>query len=84
MEDDSHAFLTDDNSNCHYNISQQEPLIDNINIPNKLTLQMKHKHKYRNTFGEANINYHNFDNKDTLMYTDSYAHLLQQELQNPY
>ena len=73
MEDNSCAFLTDENSNCHCNILQNEPLIDNTKILNEPTSQMKHKHKYRNTFGKANINYHKFDNNDTLTYTDSYA-----------
>ena len=42
------------------------------------------KHKYRNTFGESNIQYHDFDNQDSLTFTDKYTALLQQELQNPY
>ena len=39
---------------------------------------------YRNTFGESNIQYHDFDNQDSLTFTDKYIALLQQELQNPY
>ena len=39
---------------------------------------------YRNTFGESNIQYHDFNNQDSLTYTDKYTALLQQELQNPY
>ena len=42
------------------------------------------KHKYRNTFGDSNIQYHNFDNGDALNFKDKYTALLQQELQNPY
>ena len=42
------------------------------------------KHIYRNTFGKSNIQYHNFDNQDSLTFTDKYTALLQQELQNPY
>ena len=41
-------------------------------------------YKYRNIFGKSNIQYHEFDNKDTLTFTDKYTALLQQELQNPY
>ena len=37
----------------------------------------------RNTFGEANIQYHDFDNQDSLTFTDKYTALLKQELQNP-
>ena len=36
------------------------------------------------TFGESNIQYHDFDNQDALTFTDKYMALLQQELQNPY
>ena len=39
---------------------------------------------YRNTFGESNIQYHDFDNQDSLTFTDKYTALLQQELQNRY
>ena len=35
---------------------------------------------YRNTFGESNIQYHDFDNQDSLTFTDKYTILLQQEL----
>ena len=42
------------------------------------------KHTYKNTFGESNIQYHDFDNQDSLTFTDKYTALLQQELQNPY
>ena len=39
---------------------------------------------YRNTFGKSNIQYHDFDNQDSLTFTDKYTALLQQELHNPY
>ena len=42
------------------------------------------KHKYRNVFGNSNIQYHDFDNGDALTFKDKYTVLLQQELQNPY
>ena len=41
------------------------------------------KHKYRNTFDKSNIQYHDFNNQDSLTFTDKYITLLQQELQNP-
>ena len=37
---------------------------------------------YRNTFSESNIQYHDFNNQDSLTFTDKYTHFLQQELQN--
>ena len=36
------------------------------------------------TFGDAHIQYHDFDNQDLLTFQDKYTALLQQELQNPY
>ena len=47
-------------------------------------IHSKSKHTYRNGFGNANIQYHDFDNGDALTFTDKYTALLQQELQNPY
>ena len=47
-------------------------------------IHYKSKHKYRDVFGDSNIQYHNFDNGDALTFTDKYTALLQQELQNPY
>ena len=46
--------------------------------------QHKSKHKYRNVFGDSNIQYHDFNNGDALTFKDKYTALLQQELQNPY
>ena len=46
-------------------------------------IHSKSKHKYRDVFGDANIQYHDFDNGDALTFTDKYTALLQ-ELQNPY
>ena len=47
-------------------------------------IHSKSKHTYCNIFGDANIQYHNFDNGDALTFTDKYTVLLKQELQNPY
>ena len=41
------------------------------------------KHKYRNVFGNSNIQYHDFNSGDALTFKDKYIALLQQELQNP-
>ena len=47
-------------------------------------IHSKSKHTYHNVFGNTNIQYHSFDNGDTLTFTDKYTALLQQELQNPH
>ena len=47
-------------------------------------IHSKSKHKYRDVFGDSNIQYHDFDNGDALTFTDKYTAPLQQELQNHY
>ena len=42
----------------------------------------KSKNKYRDVFGNANIQYHDFDNGDALTFTDKCTALIQQEIQN--
>ena len=51
---------------------------------NNTSIHFYSKHKYRNTFGDAHIQYHDFDNGDAFSYKDKYKALLQQELQNRY
>ena len=53
-------------------------------VPKYPTIHSQRKHVYRDTFGDAHIQYHDFDNKDLLTFRDKYTALLQQELQNPY
>ena len=90
MEENASLFTNDSATPCDFNITNQNSVTDNTNDTN-ISHAMKHlgmhsqsKHKYRNTFGESNIQYHNFDNQDSLTFTDKYTALLQQELQNPY
>ena len=51
---------------------------------NNTDIHFYSKHKYRDTFRDAHIQYHDFDNGDAFIYKDKYTALLQQELQNPY
>ena len=46
-------------------------------------IHLQSKHKYRNVFGDLNIQYHDFNNGDALTFKEKYTALLQQELQNP-
>ena len=43
-------------------------------------IHLQSKHKYRNVFGDSNIQYHDFNNGDALTFKDKYTELLQQEL----
>ena len=75
---------------CDYSISNHTPDTENANdthtnfLPKHPTIHSQRKHAYRDTFGDAHIQYHDFNNQDTLTFKDKYTALLQQELQNPY
>ena len=86
---DASLFTTDTATPCDYNIT--EDVLNSDTIPeskSKITqpmgIHLQSKHKYRNVFGDSNIQYHDFNNGDALTFKDKYTALLQQELQNPY
>ena len=86
---DASLFTTDTTTLCDYNII--DDVLNSDSIPeskSKITQPMgihsQSKHKYRNVFGDSNIQYHDFNDGDTLTFKDKYTVLLQQELQNPY
>ena len=90
LEENASLFTDDTATPCDLNITNQHSVIENandINIPCVLKQSGIHsqcKYIYKNTFGKSNIQYHNFDNQDSLTFTDKNTALLQQELQNPY
>ena len=90
MEENASLFTDDAATPCDFNITNQNSVTENTNdtsIPHTLkqsSIHTQSKHTYRNTFVESNIQYHNFDNQDSLTFRDKYTTLLQQELQNPY
>ena len=88
-EVDASLFTMDTTTPCDYNISpdvlNSEKLQENkINTTQPVGIHSQSKHKYRNVFGDSNIQYHDFNNGDALTFKDKYKALLQQELQNPY
>ena len=79
----------DTTTSCDYNISTDIPNSNDLqesktNIPQSMGIHSQSKHKYRNVFGDSNIQYHDFNNGDALTFKGKYTKLLQQELQNPY
>ena len=90
MEENASLFTNDSATPCDFNITNQNSDTDNTNDANisnalkQFGIHSQSKHEYRNTFGESNIQYHDFDNQDALTFADKYTALLQQELQNPY
>ena len=89
MEEDASIFTSDTTTPCDYNITKVVQNSDTISegkskIVSPLGIHLQSKHKYRNVFGNSNIQYHDFNNGDALTFKDKYKVLLQQELQNPY
>ena len=90
FEENVSSFADDNATPCDFNITDQHSVTVNANntsipwAPKQSGIHSQQKHMYRNTFGESNIQYHDFDNQDSLTFTDKYTALLQQELQNPY
>ena len=90
MEENALLFTNDSATPCDFNITNQNSVTDNTNdtnishAPKQFGIHSQSKHKYRNPFGESNIQYHAFYNQDPLTFTDKFLALLQQELQNPY
>ena len=87
QEEDASLFVSDTATPCEYNITKGVPNSDTI-LENKskfispMGIQLQSKHKYRNVFGDLNIQYHDFNNGNVLTFKDKYTALLQQEIQN--
>ena len=86
---DASLFTTDTATLCNYNITDDVLSSDTIlesksKITQPMGIHLQSKHKYRNVFGDSNIQYHDFNNGDALTFKDKYTALLQQESQNPY
>ena len=89
MEEDASLFTSDTTTPCDYNITT---CVQNSNtilegkskIISPMGIHLQSKHKYRNVFGDSNIQYHDFNYGDALTFKDKYTALPQQELQNLY
>ena len=90
MEERASPFTDDTDTHCDYSISDHTSDTENVNethtdfVPKYPIIHSQRKHVYRDTFGDAHIQYHDFNNQDSLTFRDKYTALLQQELQNPY
>ena len=82
---DASLFTTDTTTLCDYNITDKVLNSDTLpeskpKITQPMGIYSQNKHKYRNVFGDSNIQYHDFNNGDALTFKDKYTALLQQEL----
>ena len=71
------SFIADDTTtSCDFNVIDQHSVTENANdtntpcVPKPSGIHSQQKHTYRNTFGKSNIQYHDFDNQDSLTFTD--------------
>ena len=82
MEENASLFTSDTTTPCNFYITEDTPDLE-INSEYKSNskilsgIHSQSKHKYRNTFGNSNIQYHDFDNGDALTFKDKYTILLQ-------
>ena len=72
-EVDTSLFTTDTSTQCAFNITtsnlETESGIDmKVTPQNNTSIHFCSKHKYRDTFGDAHIQYHDFDNGDAFIY----------------
>ena len=90
MEENASLFTDDAATPCDLNITNQNSVTEHTHDTSihqalkQSGIHARSKHIYRNTFGKSNMQYHDFDNQDSLTFIDKYTALLQQELQNPY
>ena len=89
QEEVASLFTANTTIPCDYNITEgvlnSDIILENISkITQQMGIHSQSKHKYRNVFGDSNIQYHDFNNGDVLTFKDKYTALLQQELQNLY
>ena len=88
-EADASLFTTDTATPCTFNIipsglATAFPNDVHDHSHNNTGIHFYSKHKYRDTFGDAHVQYHDFDNGAAFIYKDKYTALLHQELQNRY
>ena len=80
MEEDASLFTSDTPTPCDYNITKVVQNSDTIlegksKIISPMGIHSQSKHKYRNVFGNSNIQYHDFNNGDALTFKDKYTAL---------
>ena len=77
MEEHALSFTDDTDTHCDYSISEHTSHTENVNdthtdfAPKYPTIYSQRKHEYRDTFGNAHIQYHDFNNQDSHLETNT-------------
>ena len=80
MEERASLFTDDTDIHCDYSISDHTSDTENVNdthtdfMPKYPTIHSQRKHVYRDTFGDAHIQYHDFDTRTCLHSETSILH----------
>ena len=82
MEENAPLFTSDTATPCDYNITNSVQNSSTISegkskIISPTGIYLQSKHKYRNVFGDSNIQYRDFNNDDALTFKDKYTMFLQ-------
>ena len=83
-EMDASLFTSDTSTHCEFNIVPDSVVMEiqkpREEMPIKISASIFHStHKYRDTFGDGHIQYHDSDTGDAFTYKDKYTALLQQK-----
>ena len=82
IEENTSSFTYDTDTHCDFSIVDHNSDTENTNdthtyfLPKQPSIHSQRKHAYRNTFGDSHIQYHDFDNQDSLTFRDKYTALL--------
>ena len=77
IEGNASSFADDADTLCDFSIAYHNSDTENTNdthmhfTPKYPGIHSQRKHAYRNTFGDSHIQYHDFDNQDTLTFTNT-------------
>ena len=74
MEEHASSLTDDTDTHCDYSISDHTSDTETVNethtyfVPKYPTIHSQRKHVHRDTFGDAHIQYHDFNNQDSLTF----------------
>ena len=81
IEENVSSFTDDADTFCDLSVVDHNSDTENTNdththcTPKHPGIHSQRKHAYRNTFGNSHIQYHDFDNQDSLTFTNKYTAL---------